>query len=153
MPRRFAVVFSLLFLTSTLLACATTQKKEESSSASELKPRAGYYDFEDILIPSELTLQKKDSFVYTASRMKVGLLSFKGRVEPDSLAAFFQNNMQKDGWRLISTLKFRQTMLVFLKDERACVITIREKIFTTYLEVWVGPIEQAVSPVKGTPPR
>lgn len=152
MPRRFAVVFSLLFLASTLLACATTQK-EGTSSPSELKPRAGYYDFEDILIPSELTLQKKDSFVYAASRMKVGLLSLKGRVEPDSLAAFFQNNMQKDGWRSISTIKFREIMLLFLKDERACVITIKEKIFTTYLEVWVGPIEQALSPVKGTPPR
>ncbi len=153
MPRRFAFVFSILFLASTLLACATTQKKEETSSPSELRPRAGYYDFEDILIPTEMTLQKKDSFVYTASRTKVGLLSFKGRVEPDSLAAFFQNNMPKDGWRPISTLKFRQTMLVFLKDDRACVITIREKLFYSYLEVWVGPIEQAISPVKGTPSR
>jgi hypothetical protein len=100
-----------------------------------------------------MKLDKKDSFVYTAANFKVGILSFTGRVEPDSLTSFFQNNMPKDGWRQISTLKYRETMLVFLKDERACVITIKEKFFNTSLKVRVGPIDQAASPVKGNPPR
>jgi hypothetical protein len=152
MTRRLTVVFLLLFLFSIFSACATT-KKEGASSPPEEKPRASSYDFNDILVPSEMKLNQKDSFVYTSAQFKVGILSFSGNVEPDSLTSFFQNNMPKDGWRQISTLKYRETMLVFLKDERACVITIKERFFSTSLKVRVGPIDQAASQVKGTPPR
>ncbi len=152
MTRRFTVVFLSLFLFSIFSACATA-KKEGAPPIVEEKARASSYEFNDILIPSEMKLNQKDSFVYSAANFKVGILSFTGRVEPDSLTSFFQNNMAKDGWRQISTLKYRETMLVFLKDERACVITIKEKFFSTSLKVRVGPIDQAASQVKGTPTR
>jgi hypothetical protein len=152
MPRRLTVVFLLFFLFSVLSACATT-KKEGAPPVVEEKPRASSYEFNDILIPSEMKLNQKDSFVYTTSRFKAGVLTFSGRVESDSLASFFQNNMTKDGWRTISTLKFHGTMVVFLKDDRACVITIKEKFFSTTLEVRVGPIDQPASQVKGSPSR
>jgi len=152
MTRRFLVVFLLLFLFSIFSACATT-KKEGTPSPPEEKPRASSYDFNDILIPSEMKLDQKDSFVYAAGNFKAGILSFSGNVEPASLASFFQNNMPKDGWRQISIVKYRDTMLVFLKEERACVITIKEKTFSTTLKVRVGPIDQAASQVKGTPTR
>jgi len=149
MLRKLGIIFLLFLLAGILPACAMI-KKEGSTSASGQKSRASYYDFADILIPSELTIDKKHSFVYSTSRLKVGILTFKGRVEPDSLAVFFQNNMPRDGWRVISTLKYRETMIVFLKEDLACVITIKENIFTTFLEVRVGPIEQASSQVKGS---
>jgi hypothetical protein len=149
MPRRLSFVFLVFFLFSILAACATT-KKEGTPSSTEESARASYYDFDDIRIPSEMKVDKKDSFVYTSGRLKVGLLTFSGRVEPDSLAGFFQNNMPRDGWRLVSTLKFRRTMLIFLKEERVCVMTIKESIFSTTLDVWVGPIEQALGQIKGS---
>lgn len=152
MTRRLTVVFLSLFLFSIFSACATA-KKEGSPPVVQEKPRASSYEFDDILIPSEMKLDKKDSFVYTTAKFKVGILSFTGGVEPDSLTTFFQNNMARDGWRQISTLKYKETMLVFLKDERACVITIEEKLFSTSLKVRVGPIDQAASQVKGTPTR
>lgn len=152
MIRRLTFVFLPLFLFSIFSACATA-KKEGAPPVVEEKPRASSYEFNDILIPSEMKLKQKDSFVYTAANFKVGILSFSGNVEPDSLTSFFQNNMPKDGWRQISTLKYRETMLLFLKDERACVITIKEKLFSTSLKVRVGPIDQAASQVKGNPPR
>ena len=152
MIRRLTVVFLSFFLLAICSACATT-KKESASSPPEERPRASSYDFSDILIPSEMKLDQKDSFIYSTTQFKVGILSFSGNVEPDSLASFFQNNMPKDGWRQISTLKYKETMLLFLKDERACVITIKEKTFSTTLKVRVGPIDQAASQVKGTPSR
>jgi len=143
----------ILFLVALMLPGGLMAQKEEASSAPDKKARASYYDFEDILIPSELGLDKKNSFVYATSRSKVGILVFEGRVEPSSLATFFQNNMQKDGWSLLSSFKYRQYLLTFLKEDRACVITINEKSFTTTTEVRVGPIEQGSVPVRGTQPR
>jgi len=152
MPKKLTIAFLLLLFASVLFACATA-KKEGTSPSQELRPRTSTYDFDDVRIPSEMKIDKESSFVYSTSHLKVGLLAFTGRVTPDSLAAFFQTNMPRDGWRPITTLKFRQSMLVFFKDDRACMITIREKLIYTLLEVWVGPIEQASSPVKGTAPR
>jgi hypothetical protein len=153
MKRRLVFISLFLFLFSFLAACSTT-KKGGTASSMEGSPRASYYDFDDIRIPSEMKLNKTDSFVYTSSRLKVGVLTFSGRVDPDSLAEFFQNNMPQDKWQPLSTLKYRGTMLVFLKGDRACVITIREGMFSTDLEVRVGPVEQAsAGQVKGVTPR
>ncbi|MBI5968738.1 MAG: hypothetical protein HY882_12900 [Deltaproteobacteria bacterium] len=142
-----------LFLLILILPASLMAQKEEAPSPVEKKPRATYYDFEDILVPSELSLDKKNSFVYGTDRSKVGLLILEGRVEPSSLASFFQSNMQKDGWRLLSSFKYREYLLNFLKEDRACVITITEKAFTTTVEIRVGPIEQGSLPIKGMPSR
>jgi hypothetical protein len=143
----------LLFLFALALPEGLMAQKEEPSPPPDKKTRASYYDFDDILVPSELSLDKKNSFVYASGRSKVGILIFEGRVEPSSLANFFQSNMQKDGWTLISSLKYRQYLLTFLKEDRACVISITEKSFTTTAEVRVGPIEPGSLPLKGPQSR
>lgn len=144
-------VATILFLVILMLpGCMTSRKGVEPSPVSVKETRASYYDFEDILVPSELSLDKKNSLVFTAGRSKVGVLLFSGRVEPSSLATFFQNNMQKDGWTLLSSFQYRQYLLIFRKDERACVITITEKTFSTAAEIRVGLSEQGSSGIKGT---
>jgi hypothetical protein len=130
-----------------------TARKGETSPVSSKETRASYYDFDDILIPSDLSLDKKNSLVFTAGRSKVGILVFEGRVEPSSLATFFQSNMQKEGWSLLSSFKYRQYLLIFLKEERTCVITITDKTFCTRAEVRVGLIEQGTPAIKGSQSR
>ena len=146
------VVIIFLLFTLILPGCATS-KKEQATATPATRERASYYDFDDVLIPSELTVDKKKSLIYTTGRLKAGVLVLDGRVEPSSLAAFFQNNMQKDGWSLLSSFKYRQFLLVFLKEDRVCVVTITEKTFSTTAEVRVGPIEQGVVTIKGPQPR
>jgi len=143
----------ILFLVILMLPGCMTAQKGGTSSVSDKGTRASYYDFDDILVPSELSLDKKNSLVFTAGRSKVGVLLFSGRVEPTSLAAFFQNNMQKDGWTMLSSFKYRQYLLIFRKDERACVITITEKTFSTTAEIRVGLSEQGAAAIKETQPR
>ena len=147
------VIVLILTLIGMLPTGCAYISKQDSPSAAETKLRASYHDFEDILIPSEMSLKKKNSFIYTAGRTKVGLLTFKGRVEPGSLAAFFQNNLPRDGWRLVASLKDRAHTMVFLKDDRACVISIAEKTFTTALEVRVGAADRGPDQGKGIPSR
>ena len=150
--RNPGLVFILLLVTLMLPGCMTAQKGA-TPSVSDKGTRASYYDFDDILIPSELSLDKKNSLVFTAGRSKVGILLFSGRVEPASLAAFYQSNMLKDGWSLLSSSKYRQYLLIFLKEERICVITIKEKTFSTAADVRVGLIEQGSPVIKGTQSR
>ncbi len=124
-----------------------TLKSSTSSSNQELAVKKNkesaplYYDFGDVLIPKELKVDKKSSYIVQSPGFLTGILALKGDVERNSLIAFFQNNMAKDNWREISLFKSPQTstILLFQKENRWCVISIIEKNYNTYVEIGVAP--------------
>lgn len=101
-----------------------------------------YLDFGDILIPKELEVDRRYSFVTRAGGQSAGVLSLRGRVEMDSLIAFFENNMTKDNWQLVSSFKSLRTLMLFKKDTRWCVVNIEDRDFSTHAQVWVSPTVQ-----------
>lgn len=143
--KRNGLAISILIMIWTVAGCAGAQKAEDSDLPGK-KALAAYLDFHDVLVPSDLNLDKKKSFVYETTRSKIGVLVLSGRVDPASLAGFFLNNMQKDGWKLINSLKYREYLLNFVKEDRACLITVEEETFTTTVHIRVGPIEPAGAP-------
>jgi hypothetical protein len=145
------VVFLFALWAST--GCSLFAKKEQGSPSSDTGLRVAFSDFEDVPIPSEVSPNKKKTQLYSAGKGKVGLLTLEGRVDPDSLAAFFQNNLPRNGWKPMTSLKDRDHVLVFVKDDRVCLINISEGWFTTVCEVRVGLLEKASEPGKGTPTR
>jgi hypothetical protein len=148
-----ALVVLLLSAQWALIGCASTPPKEGGAASSETALRASFSGFEDVLIPSDISVDRKKSQVYSAGKVKVGLLTFKGRVEPDSLADFFQNNLPRNGWKLMTSLKDREHTLIFLKDDRVCLISIGETWFSTVCEVRVGLVDKTLEPGKGTTTR
>ena len=145
----FGGVFALLVVFTVFSGCATLKEWTESNAGPEepeaqvvqgpQAPEPVYYDFDDVLIPVELKVNKEKSFVYQAPDFKAGILSLSGRVEIDSLITFFENNMAKDNWRLLSAFKSPRTILFFNKPNRSCIINITEKKFKTEVEIWVAP--------------
>ncbi len=138
------IVILLLLITS---GCAALSKDEKSSSeaaatttATEAeKNKPVYYEFDDVLVPSELKIDQGDSFVYQTAGFTVGLLALKGRVDFGSLIEFFEKNMRKDNWRLISEFKSQRAMMLFQKENRWCVIGITEGTYKTHVKIWVAP--------------
>lgn len=125
----------------------STLKSRTSSSTQELEIKKDkessplYYDFGDVLIPKELKVDKKSSYIVQSPGFLTGILALKGDIERNSLIAFFQNNMAKDNWREISLFKSPQTstIILFQKENRWCVISINEKGYNTYVEIGVAP--------------
>ncbi len=127
-----------------IAGCASSKPKKGSSTSQtttqkDKGPSPLYYDFGDVLIPHELKVIKKSSFVYRTPGFSAGVLALSGRVEISSLIAFFENNMAKDNWKTVSSFKSPRTMMLFQKENRWCVINITEKEFNTNVEIWVGP--------------
>jgi hypothetical protein len=126
--------------------CATL-KSSTSSSTQEVAVKKNkessplYYDFGDVLIPRELKVDKKSSYIVQSPGFLTGVLALKGNVERNSLIAFFQNNMAKDNWREISLFKSPRTstVMLFQKENRWCVISIIEEGYNTYVEIGVAP--------------
>ena len=148
-------VFSALLILAlgAVSGCASTAKTDQGTASSETALRVPFSDFEDIPFPPEVSVNKKKSQLYSAGRGKVGLLTLEGRVDPDSLAAFFQSNLPRNGWKPMTSLKDRDHVLAFVKDDRVCLINISEGWFTTTCEVRVGLLEKAPEPGKGTPAK
>lgn len=125
-------ILASCFLLAT--GCANSQKKKSGPTTG---PMPVYYDFGDVLVPKELKVIKKESFLFTAPDLSAGVLSLKGRVDRDSLIAFFEDNMSKDNWTLVGAVKTPHSMLLFQKETRWCVIEILEKTLDTRVKIWV----------------
>lgn len=113
---------------------------EGSVPAKTRQTTAVYYDFEDILIPMELKVVRDRTVVVTTPGYTSGIITLKGRVERRSLFNFFNTNMQKDNWGVVSQIKSPgTTIMVFQKSNRTSVITIRDEQINTWVEVGVAP--------------
>ncbi|MBW2411427.1 MAG: hypothetical protein JRF72_16640 [Deltaproteobacteria bacterium] len=136
-----AMVLSMLLL---ICGCSSTSQKKdepETQPVAEAQKEESplYYDFGDVPVPPELKLVTKSSFVYRTQGFSAGVIVLKGRVELGSLIEFFENNMAKDNWQVVSTFKSTRTLLLFQKENRWCVINITDETYNTHVEIWVAP--------------
>lgn len=134
--------FFCLVLMLMLGGCANLMPGSSPDPAQPIEPEVQssfYYDFSDIRVPAEMDLQAGKSTIIPTDQGKIGLMKFRGRVEPISLFDFFANTMPKDGWSTLTYQKYQRYLLVFTKDNRVTVITISEDpIYYTNLEIWVS---------------
>lgn len=108
-------------------------------SSSKSNSLGNYQEFDDVLIPNEMELDQKSSFVFETPQFKTGIVTYKGRVDAVSLANFFEKELSKDNWRLRSKIKYSRTLMVFEKPDRDCVINIIDETFNTVVEIMVAP--------------
>jgi hypothetical protein len=145
--KAYTAVFLNMLIFLFITGCATDALLEtgavptESQIAQESREKEIplYYDFKDVPVPKEMEIKKERSFVFQTSEFTAGSLSFSGKVEADSLISFFKNKMSEDSWRLLSYFKSPKNIMVFLKEDRFCIITIVGGSFATDLEIIVMP--------------
>lgn len=138
---RYGTFFCLILLLC-VGGCANFMPGSSPDPGQPVEPEVQssfYYDFKDIRVPAEMELQAGKSTIIPTDQGKIGLMKFKGRVEPISLFDFFANTMPKDGWSILTYQKYQRYLLVFTKDNRVTVVTITEDpIYYTNLEIWVS---------------
>ena len=105
------------------------------------------YSFEDVPIPTGMTLNRKESFIYETGRTKAGLLVYEGKGEIERLASFFKQQMPNYKWRLVSNFELHNVMLTFIKEGWSSVVyIIPVDNETKRIEIRVGPVEIKVIP-------
>jgi len=138
---RLTVIVTLMLM---VYGCSTLSQNDADTAAQPVaEPKKEetplYYDFGDVPVPPELKLSPKNSFIYRTQGFSAGVLVLKGRVELGSLITFFENNMARDNWHVVSTFKSPRTLLLFQKENRWCVINITDDTYNTHVEIWVAP--------------
>jgi hypothetical protein len=106
--------------------------------AARTGPVPFYHDFTDVILPGELKVIDKESSIFRSPGFSTGILALEGRLDAGSLSTFFENNMAKDNWQLVSSFKYRPLMMLFEKGNRNCVIRINETPIKTNVEIWVA---------------
>ncbi len=157
---KLAIVFAAITLTFMLSGCAgvdfggpsanvtptpAVSAPPEEPAITENQP---YYptDFNDLLIPGELTWNREKSMSIRTASFAGGILQFTGRVEINSLTDFFITSMTKDGWKMTGSVKQKNNLLVFTKKNKATMITISEGDFSlNKTEVYVYITEDIAS--------
>ncbi len=130
--------------------CAALQVKSDQGTTADYTQTAAtgpkeappvYYDFGDVLLPGDLKMDKKESFIMNSGGMTSGVMALKGSLDTASIVGFFESKMPVDGWRKIGRMTSARSLLVFMKQTRWCVITVTEGQFGTRVEIWVAPTE------------
>lgn len=117
----------------------TTAMSESQPAAKAGQTAAVYYDFEDVLIPLDLSVVQDKSMIVATPGFTSGILMLKGRVERRSLINFFNSNMLKDNWTMVSRIASpSMAILVFEKPTKSAVISIKSEQIFTYVEVGVA---------------
>jgi hypothetical protein len=125
---------ALLCLCLTLVVCACSGLNTKSNS--DPAPASGgsqaetydnpnyYYLFDDVLIPNGMEHSAEEDFSFDTQQFKAGIQIFQGRVVFDDLINFFLNNMIKDGWKKVSAVRSKKSILIFEKTNKAAIIEL-----------------------------
>jgi hypothetical protein len=144
----FFFVFAwILFLMSGcgVLKPIDNKSAEGGSSQPDKVVGAVYHDFDDILIPKAMQVNRKLSSVFETPTITAGVLSLGGTLKLDELIEFFKTNMTKDNWTAAGMFKGPRSILQFQKGYRWCVITLTDSRYgyKTQVEIWVTPRNDA----------
>ena len=144
-------ILFLSVLAITLAACSSmnsTSSGSGSDSASKTSSPTIYRDFDDILIPNEMKIDNDRTYIVEGSGLTTGILTIKGWVDRNSLITFFKSAMERDKWAEVASFKSptanTSSILVFQKEGRTAVISIREAMIYTYAEIAVAPSARAI---------
>lgn len=135
-------IFIVVFVLALAAGCsgrakpgATNTDGSEAMTAGNYEDANLYYDFDDILIPAQLDPVEEDSHRFEDATFKVSVRSYSGRVVVEDLINFFLNNMRKDNWENVATVKSDKSVLLFRKPNKRCTIQI-DDAFTTKVRIF-----------------
>ena len=127
-------IFICLSLALSLCACSGMNNRATAESGPAAPGTQAetydnpnyYYLFDDILVPNGMEHTADEDFSFDTQLFKAGIQIFQGRVVYDDLVNFFQNNMVKDGWRKVSAVRSKKSILIFEKANKAAIIELTD---------------------------
>ena len=145
--KTMTVLLTMMFITT---GCGVLKPIENSASRDERffdrgGPSPVYLDFDDVLIPGTLRINRAKSFIFKTENRSMGVLLLLGRDNPEVIRTFFQTNMAKDNWQSTGGFNGTRSLLLFEKENRQCIITMSPEPYgvDTQVEIWMAPKSEA----------
>jgi len=150
MQNKFGLIALICLVSFPLLAgCAALEKKDTTNPAL-LEPQA-IVKFTDVPVPSGFKFLPKSSYSFETQGVRVGILKYQGKANPDQIVSFYKEQMAMYNWNLLNIIEYGERQLNFDRDSETCVITLSSKGGSVMVSVALGPKGQ-VMPKKETKP-
>lgn len=148
----FLLPTTFYLLTTALMGCSTLSDNKGAFNPSVLEPQA-ILKFSDIPVPVGLKGLPNQSYSFESSGVRVGVLKYQGKNNPDQMVSFYKEQMPMYNWNLVNIVEYGQRLLNFERENESCIITLEQKGSTVILTISLGPKSQAApkkakSPVK-----
>lgn len=139
-------------LITALMGCSTFPDNKSTSSAGTLEPQA-LLKFTDVPVPVGLKNLPQQSYSFESSGVRVGVLKYQGKSDPDRVINFYKEQMAMYNWSLVNIVEYGIRLMNFERENESCIITIEPKGSSVLLIISLGPKSQnstkrAKAPVK-----
>lgn len=92
--------------------------------------------FRDFEVPNELKVDSSKTLIINTSSFNGGIIALTGRLEVESLTDYFNQSMQRNGWKLTGEAHYKNVLLSFTKANKNCMVTIYEGELGTATKVF-----------------
>jgi hypothetical protein len=154
LKKLFFLSATFCILTIALMGCASLSGNSDAKSANPgvLEPQA-ILKFSDVPVPVGLKSLPAQSYSFESSGVRVGVLKYQGKNNPDQVVNFYKEQMAMYNWNLVNIVEYGQKLMNFERENETCIITMEPKGSSMILIISLGPKSQisakkAKSPVK-----
>ena len=147
--KRFSLHSAFYILSTVLLlaGCATysTSKDARVSSPGMLEPQA-ILKFSDVPVPVGLKSIPLESYSFESSGVRVGVLKYQGKTNPEQIVNFYKEQMPMYNWNLINIVEYGQRLINFERENETCIITMTPGSWgNTVITISLGPKSQVTA--------
>lgn len=135
------VILVLIFSVGLLSGCANLKKSTTLEKSNFLEP-ATTLKFNDIPIPSGFKLVPENSYSFESSGVRVGVLRYNGKANPDQVVNFYKEQMPLYNWNLLNIVEYGKRLMNFDRENETCIIDLSGKGNKVIVTVSLGPKSQ-----------
>ena len=137
-------------LAAALSGCSTISDNRATTNPGLLEPQA-ILKFNDIPVPVGLKSLPAQSYSFQSSGVRVGVLKYQGKNNPDQVVNFYKEQMPMFNWNLVNIVEYGQRLLNFERENETCIITLEQRGSAVILTISLGPKSQ-IAPKKSKSP-
>jgi len=126
----------------SITGCALISKKDKGIGAPALLEPQSTLKFADIPVPAGFKLLSRESYAFETTGVRVGVLKYQGKADPDQIINFYKEQMPMYNWNLLNIVEYGSRLLNFDRDRETCIINLLPKGNSVAITISVGPKPQ-----------
>jgi hypothetical protein len=138
---RLKIISGVALALIILYGCASSNKKDTTASGipAILEPQS-LLKFGDVPVPMGFKILTKDTYTFESGGMRVGVLKYQGKADPDQVMVFYKEQMPLFKWELLNSVEYGDRLMNFERNNESCILTISPKqMGGTLITISLGP--------------
>lgn len=144
---RKLVIFILMFLFAVSAFGCAAQYGRRGQEMAFLEPST-VFKFSDLPVPSGFYLLPDDSYTFQSTGMRVGVLKYQGKANPDQIINFYKEQMPIHDWNLLNVVEFGDRLMNFEREDETCIIGLLTRGNNITITISLGPKANKIQEVK-----